>query len=63
MASYVYVVTHLEMGWDCVCGVYKDYRKAVESCYWDDDRSFEEKESEIDCGNTAYVIHHKKMEE
>lgn len=62
MSSYVYVVTSTEMGWDCVCGVYKDYQKAVESCYWGDDLSFEEKEAEIDNGDTPYVIHHKKLE-
>jgi hypothetical protein len=63
MAQFVYVVTHLEMGWDCVCGVYTDYRKAVESCYWDDERAFEEKEREVENGDTCYVIHHKKLEQ
>lgn len=62
MGDYVYVVTHLEMGWDCVCGVYKDYQKAVLSCFWDDDRSLEEKAVEIEDGDTSYIIHTKRLE-
>jgi hypothetical protein len=62
MSEYVYVITSTEMGWDCVCGVYKNYRKAVESCFWDDDRDFEEKEREVEDGDTSYIIHRKKLE-
>ena len=29
MAEYVHVVTGLELGWDCVCGVYKTYEGAL----------------------------------
>lgn len=63
MANYVYVVTSVEMGWDCICGVYKDYQKAVLSCFWDDDRSFEEKAAAIEDGDTSYIIHTKRLEQ
>ena len=62
MTEYVYVVTSTEMGWDCVCGVYTDYDKAVLSCFHDDDREFDEKASEVENGDTSYVIHTKRLE-
>ncbi len=61
---YVYVVTSVEMGWDCVCGVYTDYKSAVLSCFFDEDleRPYEELMDEVEDGETSYIIHQKQLE-
>lgn len=64
MTEYVYVITHLEMGWDNVCGVYRDYEKAVRSCFHDnpDNLSLDEMTEQVEDGELQYVIHTKRLE-
>lgn len=61
MSEYVHVVTGLEMGWDCVCGVFTEYDDAVMSCFHDDTLSFAEKIEAVEGGDTSYVIHTKRL--
>lgn len=67
MTEYVYVVTHLEMGWDCVCGVYKTYEGALRHVFSDPshtEMTEEELEDLYNSGNDeCYVIHDKKLGE
>lgn len=65
MTDYVYVVTHLEMGWDNVCGVYKTSEGAYRSCFHDNPDGFtlEEMTRQIEDGETEYVVHHKRLGE
>jgi len=59
----VYVVTHVEMGWDCVCGVYTSEGAAIRSCFADNegDLSYEQMESLVNDGDTSYVVHYKTL--
>lgn len=59
----VYVVTNVEMGWDCVCGVYTDKVDAIRRCFGDNeaDLSYEEMESLINNCDTSYVVHYKTL--
>lgn len=65
MTKFVYVVTGLELGWDCVCGVYSDYERALVSIFYDneDGLTVDEMEEQYDAGDTGYIIHTKRMEE
>jgi hypothetical protein len=63
MTEYVHVVTSLEMGWDCVCGVYRSEESAIRSCFHDDEeRSLDEMRELVEDGSLMYVIHTKKLE-
>lgn len=58
----VYVLTNLESGWDCVSGVYKDYKDALRyigDCEGLVDPTDEELEDLYDTGDTQFVIHDK----
>lgn len=59
----VYVVTHLEMGWDCVCGVYTSEEGAIRSCFDDneDGLSYEVMKSLVDEGDISYIVHYKTL--
>lgn len=62
----VYVLTHLEMGWDCVCGAYKSYEGALRHIYNDhQEKTFEELVDmwDDDDGESMYVITERKLEE
>lgn len=63
MSQYVYVVTSLEMGWDCVCGVYTNVDSAYRSCFHDDvERTVEEMRDLVENGDTSYVVHSQRLE-
>jgi len=64
MNEYVYVVTSVEMGWDCVCGVYKTAEAAYRSCFRYDETgmTLEEMEALVEDGDTSYVVHTKRLE-
>lgn len=61
--KYVYVVTSLEMGWDCVCGVYEKPEDAYYSCFNDNplNLTLEQMQAIVDDGDTHYVVHEKKL--
>jgi hypothetical protein len=61
--KYVYVVTSVEMGWDCVCGVYENLDDAYQSCFHDNplNLSLEQMEEMVEDGDTNYVVHTKKL--
>lgn len=62
MTEYVYVVTSLEMGWDCVCGVYKTSESAYRSCFeHDSGLTLEEMTAQVEDGDTSYVIFTKLL--
>lgn len=44
MVDYVYVVTDVELGWDCVCGVYLTEEEAEDSCKPDQEEYEADKE-------------------
>jgi hypothetical protein len=64
MREYVYVVTSVEMGWDCVCGVYKTPESAYRSCFHDNEEglTLEEMEARVEDGDTSYVVHAKRLQ-
>jgi hypothetical protein len=61
MSDYVYVLTSIEMGWDCVCGVYTNYDDAVRYCMHGEDIPLAEMAEKIEDGDTSYVIHTKRL--
>ena len=62
MTDYVYVVTNVEMGWDCVCGVYKTSESAYRSCFNDEDGlTLEEMTAKVEDGDTSYVVSAKLL--
>lgn len=65
MSDYVFVVTHLEMGWDNVCGVYKTSESAYRHCFHDnpENLTLEEMTAMVEDGDTSYVVSAKKLEE
>lgn len=67
MTDYVYVVTHLEMGWDCVCGVYKTNLGALRHVFCDPEhREMTEEELETlyeEDDNSCYIIHSNRLGE
>ncbi|QYW06667.1 hypothetical protein uav_136 [Pseudomonas phage UAVern] len=64
MTDYVYVLTHLEMGWDCVCGVYMSLDGALRSIFEDEceGKSTGELEDRYNNEDTCYIIHKKRLE-
>lgn len=67
MTQYVYVVTGLELGWDCVCGVYKTYEGALRYILNEpehegltEEQLTELYEADQDC---QYIIHDEKLGE
>lgn len=64
MTEYVHVVTHLEMGWDNVCGVYKTSEAAYRSCfrYNEDKLTLEEMIRQVEDAETSYIVHTKRLE-
>lgn len=67
MTQYVYVITGLELGWDCVCGVYKTYEGALRYILCDpeheeltEEQLTELYEADQDC---EYIIHHQSLGE
>jgi hypothetical protein len=63
MNEYVYVVTNVEMGWDCVCGVYQSEESAYRHCFHDNDDglTLEEIIEKVDDGDTSYVISAQRL--
>jgi hypothetical protein len=61
--KYVYVVTSVELGWDCVCGVYENVEDAYRSCFDGNplNLSLEQMETMVEDGDTNYVVHAKKL--
>lgn len=62
MKKIVYVVTGLELGWDCVCGVYEQYESAIKSLFDDEDISIEEMIEQYEDGRLDYIIHEKYLQ-
>lgn len=64
MTEYVHVLTHVEMGWDCVCGVFESLDGALRHVYEDDQEGMttEELEARFDEEHSCYVIHTKRLE-
>lgn len=66
MTEYVYVVTHLEMGWDCVCGVYKTNEGALRYIFPEPEHALmteEELEDLYNEDNQECIIHAKRLED
>lgn len=64
MSEYVYVVTSLEMGWDCVCGVYQTNDGALRYIFEDDheDQTEEQLQKRYDDSeNDNLIIHSKRL--
>lgn len=61
MTEYVYVVTGVELGWDCVCGVYKTSESAYRRCFDGDDLTLEEMIAQVENGDTSYVVSAKPL--
>lgn len=65
MSEYVYVVTHLELGWDCVCGVYTSYEGALRYVFPNpehEEMSAEELEDLYNDDNRSCIIHQERLE-
>lgn len=67
MTQYVHVVTGLELGWDCVCGVYKTYEGALRYIFCEPEHA-EMTEAQLtelyeDDSDCQYIIHDKKLGE
>lgn len=66
MTEYVYVVTGLELGWDCVCGVHRTYEGALRYIFQEPEHKemteaeLEELYEECDSG---YIIHDERLGE
>jgi hypothetical protein len=63
-SKYVQVVTHVEMGWDCVCGVFETYEGALRHIYSEPEHanmSFQELADMFEDDDTCYIIHEKRM--
>lgn len=60
--TIVYVVTNVEMGWDCVCGVYEKLDDAYRSCFSYNplNLTLDQMEAMVEDGDTSYVVHAKK---
>lgn len=68
MRQTVYVVTGLELGWDCVCGVYKTYEGALRYILCEPEHKdlTEEQLSELfesREGDYSYIIHDETLGE
>lgn len=66
MSEYVYVVTNIEMGWDCVCGVYKTNEGALRHIFPDAEHAEmteDELEDLYNNENECCVIHCKRLGE
>ena len=64
MTQYVYVVTDIEMGWDCVCGVYKTYEGALRHIFPDPEHqemTVGELEDLYNDANECCIIHEKRL--
>lgn len=65
--SYVYVVTDVELGWDCVVGVYSTNELAEAACKPHPDdyaevKEWYDKHLNKDGMFDTRVIHHKKLD-
>lgn len=61
--KYVFVVTSVDMGWDCVCGVYENRTDAYRSCFERDSKlTIEQMINTVECGDTSYVVSAKKLQ-
>lgn len=54
----VYIVTNVEYGWDCVCGVFVDLDEAYIRCA-EGGETLEEIRKLVQNGDTGFVIHKK----
>ncbi|ATW58252.1 hypothetical protein CNR37_00045 [Pseudomonas phage ventosus] len=63
MTKSVYVVTGLELGWDCVCGVHESFDGALRSIFEEDceGKSTDELEDRYNNEDTGYIIHEKRL--
>lgn len=65
MKETVYVVTGLELGWDCVCGVYRTFESALRYIFQEPEHktmTVEELEELYDEGDSSYIIHDERLE-
>lgn len=62
--KYVFVVTNVDHGWDCVCGVYENRLDAYTRCFNGnhDNLTIEQMIDIVECGDTQYVVSAKKLE-
>ncbi|UOL48454.1 hypothetical protein QGX12_gp031 [Pseudomonas phage Kremar] len=66
MKQTVYVVTGLELGWDCVCGVHRTFESALRYIFNDvehKDMTVDELEELYDEGDSSYIIHDERLED
>lgn len=56
--EYLYIVTNVEHGWDCVCGLYVDSDAAYLRCA-ENGETLEEITQLVEDGDTAFVVHRK----
>lgn len=64
MSEYVYVVTSLEMGWDCVCGVYRTNEDALRYIFddWGEEYTEEQLQERYDNSERdTLIIHDKRL--
>lgn len=66
MSQYVYVVTDVELGWDCVCGVYLTEEEAIAECKpspeeYEADKEWYDQHLDSDGMFNTRVIHCKKL--
>lgn len=65
MTEYVYVVTNSELGWDCVCGVFKSNEGALRYIYNEPEHASlteAEMEAMLDDNHMCYYIDCQPLE-
>ena len=62
MAKKVFVVTDVENGWDCVCGVYSTKAKAIKEGVFYGETPTKEEKAAFNRGESTRIIHEEYLD-